>query len=123
MIKVVRNISLSVLLIGTINSHAVQKEILVRSVPEFNVAAENASPGDKIILANGILENAELSVSKEGTAGVFAVIVMNFLVAVISKISYIPIFIMIAVFVPMGIASIYFLAGKIKPIDENSKEI
>jgi ACS family hexuronate transporter-like MFS transporter len=58
-----------------------------------------------------------------GTTGVFAVIVMNFLVPVISKISYVPIFIMIAVFVPMGIASIYFLAGKIKPIDENNKEI
>lgn len=53
-----------------------------------------------------------------GTVGVFAVIVMNFLVPVISEISYTPIFIMIAVFVPLGVASIYILAKKIKPVDE-----
>ncbi|QCK16418.1 MFS transporter [Mangrovivirga cuniculi] len=52
-----------------------------------------------------------------GTIGVFSVIIMNFLVPVISKISYIPIFIMIAVFVPLGVISIYILAPKIKPLD------
>lgn len=54
-----------------------------------------------------------------GTVGVFAVIIMNFLVPVISKISYTPIFIMIAVFVPLGILSIYLLARNIKPVQEN----
>ncbi|NMM48881.1 MFS transporter [Marinigracilibium pacificum] len=52
-----------------------------------------------------------------GSVGVFSVIIMNFLVPVISKISYIPIFIMIAVFVPLGVASIYLLAPKIKSLD------
>lgn len=53
-----------------------------------------------------------------GTVGVFAVIIMNFLVPVISKISYIPIFIMIAIFVPLGIGAIYLLAKKIGPVQE-----
>jgi len=53
-----------------------------------------------------------------GTVGVFAVIIMNFLVPVISKISYTPIFVMIAVFVPLGILSVYLLARNIKPVQE-----
>ena len=52
-----------------------------------------------------------------GTVGVFSVIIMNFLVPIISEISYTPIFIMIAVFVPLGVASVYFFAKEIKPID------
>lgn len=53
-----------------------------------------------------------------GSVGVFAVIVMNFLVPVISKYSYIPIFIMIAVFVPLGVFAIYFFAKKIGPVEK-----
>ena len=51
-----------------------------------------------------------------GTVGLFAVIAMNFLVPVIAEQSYTPIFIMIAVFVPLGVMSIYFFAREIKPI-------
>lgn len=51
-----------------------------------------------------------------GSVGVFSVIIMNFLVPVISKISYIPIFMLIAVFVPCGVAAIFFFAREIKPI-------
>jgi len=51
-----------------------------------------------------------------GSVGVFAVIVMNFLVPIISKFSYIPIFIMIAVFVPLGVSAIFLLAKEIKPV-------
>ncbi|GAB4335594.1 MAG: MFS transporter [Calditrichia bacterium] len=54
-----------------------------------------------------------------GTVGVFSVIVMNFLVPYISnKISYIPIFVMIAIFVPLGVLAIHFFAREIKPIGE-----
>lgn len=53
-----------------------------------------------------------------GTVGVFSVIIMNFLVPVIAKISYTPIFVMIAVFVPLGILSVYLLARNIKPVQE-----
>jgi len=53
-----------------------------------------------------------------GTVGVFSVIIMNFLVPVISKISYTPIFIMIAVFVPLGVAAVYILAKKIQPLEK-----
>jgi ACS family hexuronate transporter-like MFS transporter len=53
-----------------------------------------------------------------GTVGVFAVIIMNFLVPIISEISYTPIFIMIAVFVPLGVFSIFFFAKKIESVEE-----
>lgn len=51
-----------------------------------------------------------------GSVGVFAVIVMNFLVPKISKISYTPIFIMIAVFVPLGVLAVYLFAKKIRQV-------
>ncbi|MBK7629532.1 MAG: MFS transporter [Ignavibacteriales bacterium] len=53
-----------------------------------------------------------------GSVGVFAVIVMNFLVPIISKYSYIPIFIMIAVFVPLGVFAIFFFAKQIAPVEK-----
>lgn len=53
-----------------------------------------------------------------GTVGIFSVIIMNFLVPVITDhYSYTPIFVMIAVFVPLGYLSIKFFAKEIKPID------
>ncbi|MBO6494506.1 MAG: MFS transporter [Roseivirga sp.] len=53
-----------------------------------------------------------------GTVGIFSVIIMNFLVPVITeRYSYTPIFIMIAVFVPLGYLSINFFAKEIKSID------
>lgn len=54
-----------------------------------------------------------------GSIGVFSVIIMNFLVPVISKYSYIPIFIMIAIFVPLGVLSIYMFAKNISPVEKN----
>ena len=51
-----------------------------------------------------------------GTVGLFAVIIMNFLVPVIAEQSYTPIFVMIALFVPLGVFSIYYFAKEIKPI-------
>lgn len=54
-----------------------------------------------------------------GSVGVFSVIIMNFLVPVVSKISYIPIFAMIAMFVPCGVAAVFILAKSIKPLTIN----
>ncbi len=51
-----------------------------------------------------------------GTVGLGAVIIMNFLVPVIAEVSYTPIFIMIAIFVPLGVFSIYYFAKEIKPV-------
>ncbi len=52
-----------------------------------------------------------------GTVGIFSVIIMNFLVPVITdNFSYTPIFIMIAVFVPLGFLSIKYFAKEIKPV-------
>ncbi len=53
-----------------------------------------------------------------GTVGIFSVIIMNFLVPVITdNYSYTPIFIIIAIFVPLGYLSINFFAKEIKTID------
>jgi len=52
-----------------------------------------------------------------GSVGVFSVIIMNFLVPKISAGgNYAPIFVMIAVFVPLGVLAIYFLARNIKQV-------
>lgn len=54
-----------------------------------------------------------------GMIGVSSVIIMNFLVPVIvEKFGYNPIFAAIAIFVPLGVGSIYFFARKIKPVEE-----
>ncbi|MBU1098915.1 MAG: MFS transporter [Bacteroidetes bacterium] len=55
-----------------------------------------------------------------GSVGVFSVIIMNFLVPMISSYSYIPIFIMIAIFVPLGVLAVYILANDIKPVEESA---
>ena len=51
-----------------------------------------------------------------GSVGVFSVIIMNFLVPVISQYSYMPIFVIIAAFVPLGAVSVHFFAKEIKPL-------
>ncbi len=52
-----------------------------------------------------------------GSVGIFSVIIMNFLIPVITKESYTPAFILIAVFVPLGVLSIYLLCRNIGPVD------
>ncbi len=54
-----------------------------------------------------------------GTVGIFSVIIMNFLIPVITKVSYTPAFIIIAVFVPLGVLSVYKLVKVIGPVEEN----
>ena len=53
-----------------------------------------------------------------GMVGVFSVIIMNFIVPIVAEISYTPIFIAIAIFVPLGVGAIYFFARNIKPIEK-----
>jgi ACS family hexuronate transporter-like MFS transporter len=53
-----------------------------------------------------------------GMIGVFSVIVMNFLVPIIAEVSYTPVFIAIATFVPLGVGAIYFFARDIKSVEE-----
>jgi poly(beta-D-mannuronate) lyase len=43
--------------------------VLVRNVSDFNEAVKNAVPGDKILLANGVWQNAELQFFAEGEEG------------------------------------------------------
>ncbi|MDE3742808.1 MFS transporter [Maribacter polysaccharolyticus] len=54
-----------------------------------------------------------------GMIGVFSVIIMNFLVPiVVEKISYTPIFVAIAVFVPLGVGAIYYFAKNIQSVEK-----
>ncbi|KAA3658047.1 MAG: MFS transporter [Calditrichaeota bacterium] len=52
-----------------------------------------------------------------GTVGVFSVIVLNFLVPVITRASFTPAFIIIALFVPLGVLAVFVLGGKLLPVD------
>jgi len=61
-----------------------------------------------------------------GTFAVFSVIIINFLVPVIASYSYVPIFILIALYVPLGVLAIFIFAPKIKlvdgePVESNNK--
>ena len=51
-----------------------------------------------------------------GTVGVFSVIVLNFLVPVITTTSFTPAFVIIALFVPLGVMAIYIFGGKLLPV-------
>jgi ACS family hexuronate transporter-like MFS transporter len=52
-----------------------------------------------------------------GTVGVFSVIVLNFLVPVITKTSFTPAFVIIALFVPLGVLAVFFFGGKLVPVE------
>jgi ACS family hexuronate transporter-like MFS transporter len=51
-----------------------------------------------------------------GSIGVVSVILMNFLIPVITQVSYTPAFIIIAAFVPLGVVSVFALIKKIQPV-------
>jgi len=53
-----------------------------------------------------------------GTVGVFSVIVLNFLVPVITKTSFTPAFVIIALFVPLGVLAVFLLGGKLLPVTD-----
>lgn len=54
-----------------------------------------------------------------GMIGVFSVIIMNFLVPiVVEELSYTPIFIAIAIFVPLGVGAIYYFARDIQSVEK-----
>lgn len=56
-----------------------------------------------------------------GTVGIFSVIIMNFLIPVITKTSYTPAFILIAILVPLGVLSIYVFCKNIGPVKIKNK--
>ncbi len=57
-----------------------------------------------------------------GTVGIFSVIIMNFLIPVITKTSYTPAFILIAILVPLGVLSIYIFCKNIGPVQIKNKK-
>lgn len=52
----------------TLATEKIQSTGLIKTVEAFNTAAQNAAPGDKLVLANGIWKDAELKISNNGTA-------------------------------------------------------
>ena len=52
-----------------------------------------------------------------GTIGAFSVIIINWLIPQITKVSYTPAFIIIAILAPLAILSILFFIKKIEPVD------
>ncbi|MGV3459782.1 MAG: MFS transporter [Flavobacterium sp.] len=52
-----------------------------------------------------------------GMIGVVSVIIMNFLIPVITKTSYTPAFVIIAVFVPLGVLSVFRFIRRIKQVE------
>lgn len=55
-----------------------------------------------------------------GTVGIFSVIIMNFLIPVMTKVSYTPAFILIAIFVPLGVLSVFKLVRNIGPVENKT---
>lgn len=55
------------LLIGCTTSENTDSVNIVKDIAAFNQAVENAKPGDKIVLANGVWENTELIFKGKGT--------------------------------------------------------
>jgi len=53
-----------------------------------------------------------------GMVGVFSVIILNFVVPKIAEVSYTPIFIMIGIFVPLGVAAVFFFGGNISQVSK-----
>jgi ACS family hexuronate transporter-like MFS transporter len=53
-----------------------------------------------------------------GMIGVASVFIMNLIIPAIAKISYTPIFISIAVFVPLGVGAIYYFARNIQSVEK-----
>lgn len=53
-----------------------------------------------------------------GMIGIGSVIILNFIIPMIAKVSYTPIFVIIATFVPLGIGAIYLFARKIEPVEK-----
>jgi len=54
-----------------------------------------------------------------GTVGIFSVIIMNFLIPVITKTSYTPAFILIAIMVPLGVFSVFKFCKQVGPVENN----
>ncbi len=51
-----------------------------------------------------------------GTVGVFSVIIMNFLIPIFTSQSFTPAFVIIALFVPLGVLAVFFFGGKLESV-------
>ncbi len=80
---------------------------------QFSIGNVQTIPSD-ILKGSSVASLAGLG----GTVGVFSVIVMNFLIPVMTKVSFIPAFVIIAVFVPLGAVAVFVFGGKLLPVQQ-----
>lgn len=57
-----------------------------------------------------------------GTAAVIGVVVMNWLVPILSETSYVPVFILGALLVPLAVLSVWGFGGRISPVTANNSD-
>jgi len=78
---------------------------------QFSIGNVQTIPSD-ILKGSSVASLAGLG----GTVGVFSVIIMNFLIPIFTSQSYTPAFVIIALFVPLGVLAVFFFGGKLEAI-------
>jgi len=78
---------------------------------QFSIGNVQTIPSD-ILKGSSVATLAGLG----GTVGVFSVIIMNFLIPVFTSESFTPAFVIIALFVPLGVLAVFLLGGKLETV-------
>ncbi len=78
---------------------------------QFSIGNVQTIPSD-ILKGSSVASLAGLG----GTVGVFSVIVMNFLIPIFTSQSFTPAFVIIALFVPLGVLAVFMLGGKLETV-------
>ncbi len=78
---------------------------------QFSIGNIQTIPSD-ILKGSSVASLAGLG----GTIGVFSVIIMNFLIPVFTSQSFTPAFVIIALFVPLGVLAVFFFGGKLETV-------
>jgi ACS family hexuronate transporter-like MFS transporter len=78
---------------------------------QFSIGNVQTIPSD-ILRGSSVASLAGLG----GTIGVFSVIIMNFLIPIFTSQSFTPAFVIIALFVPLGVLAVYFFGGKLESV-------
>ena len=76
---------------------------------QFSIGNVQTIPSD-ILKGSSVASLAGLG----GTIGIFSVIIMNFLIPIFTSTSYTPAFVIIALFVPLGVLAVFFFGGKLE---------
>ena len=78
---------------------------------QFSIGNVQTIPSD-ILKGSSVASLAGMG----GTVGVFSVIIMNFLIPIFTSQSFTPAFVIIALFVPLGVLAVFFFGGKLESV-------